>query len=115
MRETYDLGEREWLTPWLWAGAVRTLGAPTIYLVGTPDDVAAGLWEFRAAGITQFILSGWPTGEEMHRFGEDVLPMIRDREDEDPANVAPVPVAEGEPRDRRRTSPRRGGIADAPA
>jgi alkanesulfonate monooxygenase len=36
--------------------------------------------EFRAAGITQFILSGWPTGEEMIRFGRDVLPLVRQRE-----------------------------------
>jgi alkanesulfonate monooxygenase len=88
MRETYALGEHEWLTPWLWTGAVRMLGATAICLLGTPDDVAAGLREFRAAGITQFILSGWPNGEEMIRFGADVLPLIRKEEDEAPAVVA---------------------------
>jgi hypothetical protein len=37
---------------------------------------------FKAAGISQFILSGSPTGEEMLRFGADVLPLVREAEDE---------------------------------
>jgi alkanesulfonate monooxygenase len=77
MRESHSLGEQEWLTPWLWTGLVRSLGAPSVCLIGTPEDVAAGLLAFRDVGVSQFILSGWPTDEEMHRFGCDVLPLVR--------------------------------------
>jgi alkanesulfonate monooxygenase len=92
MKETYDLGETEWLTPWLWTGAVRTLGAPWVYILGTPDEVAAGLLEFRAAGVTQFILSGLPAGEEIIRFGEEVLPLIRREEGGGAAAVVDSPA-----------------------
>jgi alkanesulfonate monooxygenase len=81
MREVYALAETEWLTPWLWTGAVRTLGGTSICLLGTPDDIAGG--------ITQFILSGWPTAEEMIRFGEEVLPLIRRAEGQTPTAAAP--------------------------
>ena len=77
IRDAYDLAEQEWPTPWLWTGLVRLLGAVSPCLIGTPEDVAAGLLEFRDAGVSQFILSGWPTGEEMRRFGSDVLPLVR--------------------------------------
>src|SRR5262249_35649495 len=32
------LADSEWLTPWLWTGAVRSYGAPALALVGTPGD-----------------------------------------------------------------------------
>jgi alkanesulfonate monooxygenase len=92
MRETYALGATEWLTPWLWTGAVQTMGAMAICIVGTPDDVATGLLAFKAAGVTQFILSGWPTLDEMIRFGDDVLPLVRSQEDEEPASIPPPPA-----------------------
>jgi len=37
---TYQLAETEWLSPSLWTGAVRSHGAPSIALVGTPEEVA---------------------------------------------------------------------------
>jgi alkanesulfonate monooxygenase len=77
MRDTYALGKEEWLAPWLWAGLVESLGAPSVCLVGTPQEVADGLLEFKAVGVSQFILSGWPGGEELLRFGRDVLPLVR--------------------------------------
>jgi alkanesulfonate monooxygenase len=80
MRSTYDLGEQEWLTPHLWAGAVQTLGATTIALVGTPDEVVDEIYRFKEAGISQFILHGWPKWEEMRIFCRDVLPLVRQRE-----------------------------------
>jgi alkanesulfonate monooxygenase len=73
---TFALGDREWLTPYLWTGAVRTHGAPAIALVGSADDVAAGVRDYADAGVTQFILSGWPKLEEMRFFGEHVLPRV---------------------------------------
>jgi alkanesulfonate monooxygenase len=80
MRRTYDLGAKEWLTPHLWAGAVQTLGATAIALVGTPDEVVDEIYSFKEAGISQFILHGWPKWEEMCIFCRDVLPLVRQRE-----------------------------------
>jgi alkanesulfonate monooxygenase len=77
MREAHAMAENEWPTPWLWTGLVRTLGAPAISLLGSPSEVAAGLLEFRDAGVSQFIFSGWPAVEELERFGTEVLPLVR--------------------------------------
>ena len=78
---TRELAAREeWLTPWLWAGAVPYHGAPTISLVGTPEEVASGFMEYRAVGVSQFILHGWPKLDEMLFFGREVLPLVRREE-----------------------------------
>jgi alkanesulfonate monooxygenase len=77
VRDTFRLAEREWLTPCLWAGAVQQLGATSLALVGTPDDVAEALLEYGRAGVTQLILSGWPKRGEMVRFAAEVLPRVR--------------------------------------
>ena len=77
VRMTYALAENEWLTPWLWTGAVRTHGAPAVSIIGSPREVAEGIEEFAAAGITQFIFGGWPKLETMEFFGEQVLPLVR--------------------------------------
>ena len=63
-----------WLTAWLWNGAVKTHGAPAVAIVGTPSDVCAGINEFRRAGVSQFILSGWPKLDAMTYFGQSVIP-----------------------------------------
>ncbi|HKP02674.1 MAG TPA: LLM class flavin-dependent oxidoreductase [Chthoniobacterales bacterium] len=97
MRRTFDLGETEWLTPRLWAGAVRTLGATGIVMVGTPDEVADEIHDFKEAGISQFILHGWPKLEEMRIFCRDVIPLVRRREQAtpmmDPARSELVPAS----------------------
>jgi alkanesulfonate monooxygenase len=81
VRATYELGGRtEWLRPWLWTGAVRTHGAPCIAAVGSPEEIADGFMEYIEAGVTQFILAGWPKLEEMIFFGAEVLPLIRKKE-----------------------------------
>jgi alkanesulfonate monooxygenase len=80
MRRTHDLGEQEWLTPHLWAGAVQALGATCIAMVGTPDEVVDEIDRFKEAGISQFILHGWPKWEEMRIFCRNVLPLVRQRE-----------------------------------
>jgi alkanesulfonate monooxygenase len=36
--------------------------------------------EYKKAGISQFILSGWPKLDEMVYFGKSVLPVIREKE-----------------------------------
>jgi alkanesulfonate monooxygenase len=78
---TYALAaEKDWLTPYLWAGAVPYLGAPAMAVVGSPEEVTEALFEFRAAGITQFLFMGWPDMEEMTNFHREVLPRVRARE-----------------------------------
>jgi alkanesulfonate monooxygenase len=70
-------GSTEWLTPVLWTGLVRSHGAPAVALVGSPDEIADALMSFAQAGVSQFILSGWPKSDSMKFFGEEVLPRVR--------------------------------------
>jgi alkanesulfonate monooxygenase len=69
-----------WLTPCLWAGAVPYLGAPAIALVGSYEEVAAVIVDYKRIGISQFLFMGWPDIDEMTIFGEEVLPLIRRKE-----------------------------------
>jgi alkanesulfonate monooxygenase len=85
IRKQYAVAESEWLTPWLWTGAVRTHGAPSIAIVGTPSTVASAMLEYKRAGVTHFILSGWPKLEAMTRFGREVIPLVRELEDNHPS------------------------------
>lgn len=87
IRKQYAVAESEWLTPWLWTGAVRTHGAPSIAIVGTPSTVASALLEYKRAGVTHFILSGWPKLETMTRFGREVIPLVRKLEAADSPSV----------------------------
>ena len=82
---TYKLAEAAesaWLTSCLWTGAVPYLGAPAIALVGSFEDIAAAIMEYKALGISQFLFLGWPDIEEMTFFGGGVLPIVRERESE---------------------------------
>ena len=76
----YRLAEQEWLTETLWTGAVRSHGAPAMSLVGSPREIADALLEYGRAGVSHFILSGWPKLDEMIVFGREVLPLIREAE-----------------------------------
>lgn len=68
-----------WIAPNLWAGVgTGRFGAATA-LVGSPGQVADRLAEYRAAGVTGFILSGYPKLEECVRFGELMTPVLRER------------------------------------
>ncbi|MFG2757217.1 LLM class flavin-dependent oxidoreductase [Streptomyces wuyuanensis] len=69
-----------WLSPVLWSGAVAYRGGPALCLVGSYDEVAAYLMEYKAAGVGQFILSGWPARDEMRHFFTRVLPLVREHE-----------------------------------
>lgn len=77
VRTTYELASTEWLTPWLWTGAVRTHGSACMAIVGSAREIADAIHELIAAGITQFIFGGWPKLESMEFFGEEVLPLVR--------------------------------------
>ena len=55
-------------------GLVRE-GAGTA-IVGSHEQVAERLLEYRDVGIDEFILSGYPHLEEALRFGEYVRPLV---------------------------------------
>lgn len=93
-RSTLELVEKsksDWLTPWLWTGAIPYLGSPAIALVGGPEEIASAIMEYKSIGISQFLFMGWPDLEEMTYFGREVLPLVREKEQE-PASVAQVSV-----------------------
>ncbi|HEY6252882.1 MAG TPA: LLM class flavin-dependent oxidoreductase [Candidatus Angelobacter sp.] len=84
-RSTLELAERnqsDWLTPWLWTGAIPYLGSPAIALVGGPEEIASAILEYKSIGISQFLFMGWPDLEEMTYFGRVVLPLVREKEQE---------------------------------
>jgi len=66
-----------WMNENLWAGLVPFYGSSAITLVGTPQELARAFLAYKAIGITQFIISGWPKLEEMVIFGRDVIPLVR--------------------------------------
>ena len=78
--ELAENGASEWLTPALWTGAIPYLGAPAIALVGSPLEIASAIIEYKQIGISQFLFMGWPDLDEMKRFSEQVLPLIRKME-----------------------------------
>jgi alkanesulfonate monooxygenase len=82
-RSTYELANQNdsgWLTECLWTGAVPYLGAPAIALVGSAQEVANAVIEYKEAGISQFLFMGWPDAQEMRFFSDRVLPLVRRRE-----------------------------------
>lgn len=84
-RSTLELAEKnktEWLTPWLWTGAIPYLGSPAIALVGSFEDIASAILEYKKVGVSQFLFMGWPDLDEMVSFGKSVLPLIRRKEEE---------------------------------
>ena len=81
-KKAYELGDTEWLMPNLWTGAVRVQGPTAIALVGSPEEIASRFLDYKSIGISQFILSGWPKLDEMIFFGQDVLPLVRQKEAE---------------------------------
>ena len=46
-------------------------------LVGSPRKIAAAILEYKAAGVSQFIRSGWPKLASMEFFGTHILPIVR--------------------------------------
>ena len=65
--------------PNLWAGVGLARSGVGVAIVGNPDQVAAKLRSYQALGISTFILSGYPHLEECRRFGELVMPLLRQR------------------------------------
>jgi alkanesulfonate monooxygenase len=94
-KKAYQLGSTEWLTPTLWTGAVRTQGPTAIALVGSPEEVADAIMDYKKIGVSQFIFSGWPKLEEMVYFGKAVLPLVRQKEQELSTEAAVPQAAAG--------------------
>ncbi len=69
-----------WLTHSLWTGLVPHYGPVWTALLGTPQEIAEALLEFKAIGVSQFIMSGWPELDEVVTFGQKVLPLVREAE-----------------------------------
>jgi alkanesulfonate monooxygenase len=80
-REAATPTQNHWLTRSLWSGLTPYYGPVWTTLLGTPQEVAEGLLEFKAIGVTQFIISGWPEHHEVKIFGREVLPLVREAEE----------------------------------
>lgn len=63
--------------PNVWAGVGLIRGGAATALVGSYDQVATRLDEYRQLGISTFLLSSYPNLEESTRVGEHVLPRVR--------------------------------------
>jgi len=61
----------------LWAGVGLARTGVGLAIVGNPEQVERKLRAYQAAGISTFILSGYPHLEECRRFGELVMPRLR--------------------------------------
>ncbi len=67
-----------WLTDTIYMGVNRVRrGAGTMF-VGTPDMVAGQIREYMDAGVSRFIMHGWPHLEEAEIFGREVMPLLAD-------------------------------------
>jgi alkanesulfonate monooxygenase len=65
--------------PNLWAGLSIVRGGGAMMLVGTPEQVADRILEYVEAGVTSFILSGYPHLEEAEITGRLLLPVIEEK------------------------------------
>jgi alkanesulfonate monooxygenase len=95
-RSVYDLARTAksgWIGQYLWSGAVPYLGAPSIALVGSADDLATAIIDYTRIGITQFLFMGWPDIDQMTFFSEAILPLVRARERETREESGSAPLA----------------------
>ena len=65
--------------PGLWAGIGLVRGGAGTAMVGSYAEIADLIEEYRAVGIEEFVLSGYPHLEEAYWFGEGVLPELERR------------------------------------
>ncbi len=65
--------------PNLWAGVGLVRGGAGTAMVGSYSQIADLVEQYAAAGISEFVLSGYPHLEEAYWFGEGVLPELARR------------------------------------
>ncbi len=64
------------MTPHLWTGITEVRAGAGVAVVGNPQQVAAQLQEFVAAGCSGFCVSGYLHDDEAERFGRLVMPLL---------------------------------------
>ncbi|GAB3081215.1 LLM class flavin-dependent oxidoreductase [Nocardioides zeae] len=67
------------ISPNLWAGVGLVRGGAGTALVGSYEEIADRIEEYRAVGIDEFVLSAYPHLEGAYWFGEGVLPVLERR------------------------------------
>ncbi|BBP83436.1 MULTISPECIES: LLM class flavin-dependent oxidoreductase [unclassified Pseudomonas] len=68
------------VSPNLWAGVGLVRGGAGTALVGSYEEVAERLEEYRQLGVSSFTLSGFPHLEEAIHLGAELLPRVRGTE-----------------------------------
>ena len=107
-----------WVAPGLWAGIRAVRGGAGTALVGSYQDVARMLREYRDAGVDLVIASGYPHLEEVGRVGTEVWPRVDRRGGG--RRAAPTrpgggcPTSCGPPTRARRRAPRSWPSASEP-
>jgi len=62
--------------PNLWAGVGLVRGGAGTALVGSPENIAKRIREYRAVGVETFVFSGYPHLEEAYRTAELLFPHL---------------------------------------
>ncbi len=65
------------IEPHLWAGVGMARSGVGVAIVGSPEQVAAKIRGYQDIGIDTFIFSGYPHLDECRRFGELVMPLVK--------------------------------------
>lgn len=100
--------------PNVWAGVGLVRGGAGTALVGSAENVAARIREYRAAGIETFVMSGYPHLEECYRVAELLFPKIEIAPCETPRGEVQAGRA-GEAGAHFRTDARRAAGATGPS
>ena len=82
--------------PNVWAGVGLVRGGAGTALVGSAENVAARIREYRALGVETFIMSGYPHLEEAYRVAELLFPLLNIARDDRSAAVTVKPGRAGE-------------------
>lgn len=67
-----------WLKDTIFMGVNSVRQGAGTMIVGTPDMVASQIKEYVDAGVSRFIMNGWPHLEEAEIFGREVMPLLKD-------------------------------------
>ena len=70
------------MEPNLWAGIGKARSGTGVAIVGSYEQCAQKIVEFEQAGITHLIMSGFPLHSECERVGQNVIPLVRQMEEE---------------------------------
>ena len=78
-RRVSELADKKgpWLTDSIYMGVNSVRQGAGTMIVGTPEMVASQIREYIDAGVSRFIMNGWPHLEEAEIFGKEVLPLLR--------------------------------------